>query len=328
MHLRDTLASLGANARFDAIDQEDAFRADHINLEDAHLYCYQVGGDWFIDLRDPFGNVKSEYTYAIIVAVLKWAFECDPAIVCDGSSLLGYVDNWFLLSKGDCPSHDARWEHLKSKFKLLGAPMHEEQRGRAGSVNALGWDWDLQEGIFPCPHDKYLNCVKLTSEWAIRAAANEPFTFLEIESLAGLFQWISTACPAIISSVAALQVLKHGMKRSGLQSRRLDARGKAAVVDLAAFFTSWNRTCPIFAGFSPAAQWEILIKVDASTDFGAGGYCLPSLVNLIHEWLPEERAQALAHNDHPIRESTTFFELLGISCCSISLPKSWKTRSD
>ena len=159
MHLRDTLASLGVNARFDAIDQEDAFRADHINLEDARLYCYQVGGDWFIDLRDPFGNVKSEYTYASIVAVLKWAFECDPAIVCDGSSLLGYVENWFLLSKGDCPSHDARWEYLKSKFKLLGAPMHEEQRGRAGLVNALGWDWDLQEGIFSCPHVKHLNCV-------------------------------------------------------------------------------------------------------------------------------------------------------------------------
>ena len=153
---------------------------------------------------------------------------------------------------------------------------------------------------------------ELTSDWVIRAAANEPFTFLEIEYLVGLFQWISTACPAIISSVAALQVLKHGMKRSGLQSRRLDARGRAAVVDLAAFFTSWNRTCPIFAGFSPTAQWEVIIKVDASTDFGAGGYCLPSLVNLIHEWLPDERAQALAHNDHPIRESTTFFELLGI----------------
>ena len=37
-NLRDVLFSMGPNARFDAIDQEDAFRADHINLEDAHLY--------------------------------------------------------------------------------------------------------------------------------------------------------------------------------------------------------------------------------------------------------------------------------------------------
>ena len=89
-HLRDALFLLGPNARFDAIDQKDAFRADHINLADAHLYCYQVEKEWFIDLRDPFGNVKSEYTYATIVAVLKWALECDSKIVTPGSQLLGY----------------------------------------------------------------------------------------------------------------------------------------------------------------------------------------------------------------------------------------------
>jgi hypothetical protein len=132
------LCSLGPHARFDAIDQEDAFRADHINLEDAHLYCYLVGQEWFVDLRDPFGNIKSEYTYAVVVAVLKFGFECDRSLVDHGSRLLGYVDNWFLLSKANCHSHDRRWENLKAKFKLLGAPMHEEQRSTDGIVNALG----------------------------------------------------------------------------------------------------------------------------------------------------------------------------------------------
>ena len=69
--------------------------------------------------------------------------------------------------------------------------MHEEQRSRNGLVNALGWDWDLATGIFSCPDDKYQNCLKLTTNWARRAAADEIFTFNEIESLAGLFQWIS-----------------------------------------------------------------------------------------------------------------------------------------
>ena len=311
-HIRDALFNLGPNARFDAIDQEDAFRADHINLSDAHLYCYLVGKEWFIDLRDPFGNIKSEYTYAVVVAVLKWAFECDTSIVSDGSMLLGYVDNWFLLSKASCPSHDSRWEQLKRKFKLLGAPMHEEQRSTEGIVNALGWDWDPKAGLFSCPEDKYQNCLRLTLEWSKRAFAGELFSFVEIDSLAGLFQWISTACPAIISSVASIQALKHKMKRAGLQSHHLDARSKSAVMYLADFFATWSKSCPLFAGFSPAASWEVLIKVDASTDFGTGGFCLPSFANIIHEWLPEERALALAHKDQPIRESTTFFELLGI----------------
>ena len=33
---------------------------------------------------------------------------------------------------------------------------------------------------------------------------------------------------------------------------------------------------------------------------------------MVHEWTSEERSRALAHREQPIRESTTFFELLGI----------------
>ena len=311
-HLRDTLFGMGPQARFNAIDQQDAFRADHIRLEDAHLYCYQVGSEWFIDLRDPFGNIKSEYTYAIIVAVLKWAFECDNSIVAPGSNLLGYVDNWFLLSPISCATHDARWVKLKSMFQLLGAPMHEEQDSRDGVVNALGWDWDLSTGIFSCPTDKFDNCRRVMDEWSTRAESNDSFSFTEIESLAGLFQWVSTACPSIISSVAALQALKHAMKRSGAASLKLDDRSKIAIDGLHKFFARWDRKCALFAGFSPTAHWDVLIKVDASTDFGSGGFCLPSLDNHIHMWSCEERACALAHSTQAIRESTTYFELRGI----------------
>ena len=310
--LRDLLFSLGPGARFNAIDQQDAFRADHINLADAHLYCYQLVKEWFIDLRDPFGNVKSEYTYAIIVAVLKWAFGNDEKIIAGDSKIIGYVDNWFLLSRANCPSHDARWSHLKSVFELIGAPMHEEQSSLLSVVNALGWDWDTLTNSFSCPTDKYDNCLRLSTEWARRAAADDVFLFTEIDSIAGLFQWISTACPAIIPAVASLQALKHAIKLSAQRERRLDSRSATAVVALATFFKSWNRCCPIFAGFSPVSHWEVLLRVDASTDFGTGGFCLPSRECLIHAWSPEERARALAHSSTPLRESTTFFELQGI----------------
>jgi hypothetical protein len=190
--------------------------------------------------------------------------------------------------------------------------MHEEQRSHKGIVNALGWDWDLQAGVFTCPDDKYQNCLRLFQEWSRRATSDDSFSFPEIESLAGLFQWISTACPAIIASVASLQALKHSLKRSGLPSRKLDARSKNAIIDLAAFFVSWDQKCLLFAGFSPSHQWEVLIKVDASTDFGTGGFCLPTFSCFIHEWSAEDRRKALAHCESPIRESTTFFELLGI----------------
>ena len=218
-------------------------------------------------MRDPFGNVKSEYAYAVIVAVLKWAFEGDLSIVTSDSKLLGYVDNWFLLSRALCTTHDSRWEQLKAAFGQLGAPMHEEQSSLNGVVNALGWDWDMANNTMVCPPDKYANCLRLSADWARRASSDDLFTVNEIDSIAGLFQWISTACPAIIPAVASLQALKHGLKASGLLERRLDNRSSTAVVDLATFFSSWSRSCPIFAGFSPVAGWEALIRVDASLSF-------------------------------------------------------------
>ena len=121
-HLRVTLFHMGHQAIFNAIDQQNAFRADHIRLEDAHLYCYQVGPEWFIDhvdLRDPIGTINSEYTYAIVVAVLKWAFECDSTTVSIDSTLLGYVDNWFLLSPSGSISHDSHWIKLKTPSHSL-----------------------------------------------------------------------------------------------------------------------------------------------------------------------------------------------------------------
>ena len=102
------------------------------------------------------------------------------------------------------------------------------------------------------------------------------------------------------------------MKRSGAPSRKLDDRCKAAVAELASFFMAWDRKCVLFAGFSHLSSWEVLIKVDASTDFGSGGFCFPSLDCHIHMWSSEERACAMAHSVNAVRESTTFFELLGI----------------
>jgi hypothetical protein len=152
----------------------------------------------------------------------------------------------------------------------------------------------------------------ISSSWDKRAAINDGFTLPELESIAGLFQWISTACPTITSSVTTLHGIKHKLKKSGLSSAKLSSRCKSAISELAAFFPNWNRCCTISQGFSPSASWETLIKVDASTDYGAGGVCIPSLTNIIHKWTDEERSDALAHKVIPLRESTCFFELRAI----------------
>jgi hypothetical protein len=56
---------------------------------------------------------------------------------------------------------------------------------------------------------------------------------------------------------------------------------------------------------------------------------MPSFDCCIHEWSAEERKQAMAHSEQAIRESTTFFELLGILLMLAEFdPLGWQTRSD
>ena len=81
-----------------------------------------------------------------------------------------------------------------------------------------------------------ITVYRCLNEWPLRASANGSFSVVDIESLAGLFQWVSIAWPAIIPSIASLQALKHSMKRSGFLSRYLDVNCKVVVIDLASFF--------------------------------------------------------------------------------------------
>ena len=323
-NLRDTLFRFGPHALFNTIDQVEAFRSNKINLRDAHLYVYMVPRgpieEWFFDLAACFGAIVSEWSYAVEVAVIKWSLQNDPLVV--GSSfssaaLEGFVDNWFLIGSCNDANFYSKWARVKQCFTSLGVEMHEEQLSTNGPVNAIGWDWDTAKGVFSCPADKLTAARALILEWSIRALSGGVFSFLEIEKLVGLHRWVATACPIIIPSVAYLQAFGFTIS-CARHDAPLDARAAAAVHFLSAFFASWDGQCPLHAGFSPIYSFEFLIRSDASTSDGCGGFCLPftpSLCGFIacfHSWSPDEKAQALGHREDSVRESTMFLELLSL----------------
>jgi len=229
--------------------------------------------------------------------------------------LQGYVDNWFLISKVDDDSHSSRWDVLKSAFVKLGLFMHEEQISSSQAVNAIGWDWDTKSGLMICTLDKYDACASRLLDWNSRALNNLPFSSLEFEQLVGLLQWVCAACPVIVTSLAAMRAVTLKSNSPSSHSTYgivLSPECKESVLFLHQFFTGWNRKCSLFAGFSPVCSWEVLIRCDASTDFGAGGFSLPSRECCIYPWSEEDRRLALSHSDEPGRESTTVCELLAI----------------
>ena len=323
-NLRDSLFHFGPRARFNTIDQVEAFRSNKVNLHDAHLYVYMVPhgliNEWYVDLAACFGSIISEWSYAVEVAVIKWSLQNDSSIVgpaFTSAALEGYVDNWFLIGSCVDSSFCAKWARVKERFSELGVDMHEEQLNSNGPINAIGWDWDTASGTFSCPPDKLKAACLLISEWSSRCLSEGAFSINEIEKLVGLQRWVSTACPIIVPSVAYLQAFGFSISKAR-GSAPLDCRAAEAVHFLNAFFTSWDGRCPISAGFSPVYCYEFLIRSDASTDDGCGGFCLPftpsacGFLACYHAWDAYERADASGHSVTSVRESTMFFELLGL----------------
>jgi hypothetical protein len=133
-----------------------------------------------------------------------------------------------------------------------------------------------------------ISVYRCLNEWPLRASANGSFSVVEIESLAGLFQWVSIAWPAIIPSIASLQALKHSMKRFGILSRCLDVSCKVVVIDLASFFLTWHRTCLLFAGFHLCTSGTFLSS--RRLDYFWDGRRLLPVLWLLDSWMTSEWA--------------------------------------
>jgi hypothetical protein len=316
-HLRDALFFAGPSAHFATIDQEHAFRSMAIDSNDLHLYTYKIGDLWYVDVCNPFGARESEWRYCAAGNIIQWSLSRDMHVMGppDPLSLLArYVDNFHRIAPASDTLFVSRWDYLKTRFAALGMPMHEEQSNANGPVKALGWEWDTKLLVFLCPLPKFQMLSTKSAEWASRAIKHEPFSFTEILSLVGIFQWLSAACPIIVPEITAIRNQRTKMEKhpQPLTPIPLDAQGHDAIVFLRDFLQTWDRSCPLFAGFSPVASWQILVRCDASTEFGAGGFILPSCESFIHKWTSEEARSAKEHRSDSKRESTPFQELLTI----------------
>jgi len=336
-HLRDTLSSLGPGAQAYFVDIKDCFRNQWTHPSDWHLFVIHILGKFYVDTRHTFGNVVSEWSWQAILAILRWGLPRmgvldQRGVASSTQSLDHYVDNMFLLSSNSDPSHLARLERLHQILTGLGLPLHEEQFGPV--VNALGWDWDLVGMTMSCPEDKYYNIVNHLKKWQSSVARGHPLRCKQVEKLIGFMNWVTTACPSLSTKIGALRASLTKAVKQKKPTVALDPAGKHALQFMLSFFSLWDRSSTIFHDFSPCHSWDHLIRVDASTTFGAGGFTVPLGVAFSSRWSDEDRALALhiapltalpafsaSHaSDMPpgqdpsalLRESTTVFELLGV----------------
>jgi hypothetical protein len=229
-------------------------------------------GEFWVDLRNPFGFRPSEWGWQCVLAVINYRLlEISPP----GSIHLAQVDNFFRFGHTKARAQD-ELAKLQAAFSTVGLPLHELQCGQV--MKSLGWIWDsalLRMSITP---DKLAVMRVKLSAWAKASELGGK----DIESVTGLLNFLADGCEAARPFVGCFYKLRAEAKnraRSGQCSMEdvkvvIDPRGEcaASLQTVAEIFAEWDGVCPVVGGFSPVAFAQVVGFTDASTKDGCGGF--------------------------------------------------------
>lgn len=328
-YLRERIAEAGIGANLFANDVPSCFRGQNNPRKLLHLFVYTLpsrkGGtepEYYVDLQNPFGWRPSEFGWTAVLAVL--CFVLQSSVI---PNLEAYVDNFFIISPREDvvvqPQFRAQVAYLKSSTASVGIKPHEEQ-DLGNAMSGLGWEWSTSPSLeMICPEDKYKTVLGY-----IKAAEDPSRTNLSLETLrilVGLFTWYAAGFPILSCERAPLIVMRTQGEAVLAKARRRQAsdirveksvRAQASLSFVLSTFVHWNRRCPIYMGFGARASWQVLGQVDASTDFGCGGFAMFTEIDGVqsrdytmfsHGWSQAERESAMID----VRESTGILELRG-----------------
>jgi hypothetical protein len=274
-HIRDRIARCGKGAMVYATDIPKCFRRQRVLEKLLPLFVYAVvtqkyGKELFVDCSTPFGWSSAEWRWQTILAILECRFT-----LMEREDILAYVDNFFDINSAMAQAaFDARCTKLDAIFAAVGLVMHEHQKGT--QFKGLGWQWDTVAMTMECPLEKFDIVCRYVTEWNAAGA----LTCHEWEKAAGILYWL-TACFKVCR--AAVSYIIHDRTRAQMLTNRCGKPRHRVVVKkskesstvfrlLARVLPRWDRTCPVVEGFTPTATWEMFGRVDASTDWGCGGF--------------------------------------------------------
>jgi hypothetical protein len=297
-------------------DKPKCFRSQRNAASRLGLYVYQIttdehGTEWFSDYRNPFGDRLAEWGWGTIKGVTDYQIMCIgiPDAMC-------YVDNFMLISETG-PEGEAREVALTNLLDEVGIDLHEVQADLP-TTSMLGWDW-VREGLsiyMSCPAVKRVILEQYLSIWA---SATYGLSLVELRRAVGLMSWMGVAFAQGIADVAPLIHMRTaGERRLVLNEHTPPSdihvpwtpHGKVACQFWQEEFKIWDGRRMLFADFGPFNSWQGLIQIDASTDWGMGGFLWipPKLIGFAHAWSAEERKAAFVNT----RESTGYFETLAV----------------
>jgi hypothetical protein len=145
IHLVQLILTLGAGCYIIQFDVKSAYRTLSNSPKDLHLqvsWLLNALGEkaFFVDLRNPFGQIEAENNFQVMGGLLEWIFHNLGAVFCRR-----YVDNFYdgVPPHNGAPDHETasrRASWWKYVLRALDVPYHEFQFGT--QFPALGWLWD------------------------------------------------------------------------------------------------------------------------------------------------------------------------------------------
>jgi hypothetical protein len=176
--------------------------------------------------------------------------------------------------------------------------------------NALGWDWDTEALSITCPQDKLAFYRNQLAKWSKASLESNRMSTKRCEKLTGILNFLATVTPSFRIVVGHLKSARRKALNRKESSFVLPPEALAAVLAVAKFMLTWSGSSPMFKPFSPRDPWDFLLRLDASSEFGFGGFVLPLERGHARAWSDEERALSLAPQLKS--ESSTALELMAL----------------
>ena len=251
---------LGVSCFMGKIDVKHAFRLCPVRPEDYPLLGFTWQGQYFFELRLPFGSRSSPFIFNSLADAI-----CFILVVVFGLLyVIHYLNDYFVANsdQSSC-SHDI--DSIIHVFNMLGVPVALDKLvGPLQCITYLGIEIDARAGSIRLPQPKLLELQSLISAWLKRPSC----TKRELLSLIGKLSFAAKVVKPgrlflrrLIDLSTTVSRLSHHI--------HLNKEAKADLLWWQEFLISWNGVSIIHD--RPLVASELVLATDACLNIGCGG---------------------------------------------------------
>ena len=160
----ELLRQLGASSFMSKIDIKHAFRVCPVRQEDFHLLGFSWSGQFFFDLRLPFGSRSSPCLFNNFADALCWILASYFGL----AFIIHYSDDFFLINR-DFSQCSVLMSAVLAIFECLGVPVALEKLiGPSNTITYLGIEIDAPSMSVRLPIAKLSELQVLLASWLIK----------------------------------------------------------------------------------------------------------------------------------------------------------------